>query len=42
MRPDLLALFDLSELEKYYTPAELAGHPDAGRSAALHPEGGTA
>ncbi|MGQ4597910.1 fumarate reductase/succinate dehydrogenase flavoprotein subunit [Nocardia sp. R6R-6] len=29
MRPDLLALFDLGELEKYYTPAELAGHPAA-------------
>ncbi|WP_330233702.1 fumarate reductase/succinate dehydrogenase flavoprotein subunit [Nocardia sp. NBC_00508] len=29
MRPELLALFDLSELEKYYTPAELAGHPAA-------------
>ncbi|MFI6212251.1 fumarate reductase/succinate dehydrogenase flavoprotein subunit [Nocardia brasiliensis] len=27
MRPELLALFDLGELEKYYTPAELAGHP---------------
>ncbi|MFR9753870.1 fumarate reductase/succinate dehydrogenase flavoprotein subunit [Nocardia sp. 004] len=27
MRPDLLALFDLGELEKYYTPVELAGHP---------------
>ncbi|GAA2228091.1 fumarate reductase/succinate dehydrogenase flavoprotein subunit [Promicromonospora sukumoe] len=52
MRPDLLALFDLTELEKYYTPAELAGHPDArhpdaghpnvGRAAAPQPEGGTA
>lgn len=29
MRPELLALFDLGELEKYYTPAELAGHPAA-------------
>ncbi|MGK8554423.1 fumarate reductase/succinate dehydrogenase flavoprotein subunit [Nocardia gipuzkoensis] len=29
MRPDLLALFDLGELEKYYNPAELAGHPAA-------------
>ncbi|MBF6328862.1 fumarate reductase/succinate dehydrogenase flavoprotein subunit [Nocardia transvalensis] len=27
MRTDLLALFELSELEKYYTPAELATHP---------------
>ncbi|TLF78648.1 fumarate reductase/succinate dehydrogenase flavoprotein subunit [Nocardia cyriacigeorgica] len=32
MRPELLALFDLAELEKYYTPAELAGHPAAGVS----------
>lgn len=30
MRPDLLALFDIGELEKYYTDEELAGHP--GRS----------
>lgn len=29
MRSDLLALFDLGELEKYYTPDELAGHPAA-------------
>ena len=28
MRPDLLATFELSELEKYYTDAELAEHPD--------------
>lgn len=27
MRDDLLALFDLAELEKYYTAPELAGHP---------------
>ncbi|HLS77166.1 MAG TPA: fumarate reductase/succinate dehydrogenase flavoprotein subunit [Nocardia sp.] len=27
MREDLLALFDLTELEKYYDRAELAGHP---------------
>ncbi|MGH3586440.1 MAG: fumarate reductase/succinate dehydrogenase flavoprotein subunit, partial [Pseudonocardia sp.] len=27
MRDDLLALFDLTELEKYYTPAELTAHP---------------
>ncbi|MEV6556870.1 fumarate reductase/succinate dehydrogenase flavoprotein subunit [Nocardia sp. NPDC051756] len=27
MRPELLALFDLGELEKYYTPEEIAGHP---------------
>lgn len=30
MRADLLALFDLGELEKYYTAAELAGHPGTG------------
>ncbi|GAS93691.1 succinate dehydrogenase flavoprotein subunit [Mycolicibacterium canariasense] len=28
MRPDLLATFELSELKKYYTAAELAEHPD--------------
>ncbi|ADT97075.1 MULTISPECIES: fumarate reductase/succinate dehydrogenase flavoprotein subunit [Mycolicibacterium] len=28
MRPDLLATFELSELEKYYTPEELAEHPE--------------
>lgn len=28
MRADLLALFDLAELEKYYTAPELAGHPE--------------
>ncbi|MDH6679385.1 succinate dehydrogenase / fumarate reductase flavoprotein subunit [Rhodococcus sp. LBL1] len=27
MRPDLLALFDIDELGKYYTDAEVAGHP---------------
>ncbi|MCL2535773.1 MAG: fumarate reductase/succinate dehydrogenase flavoprotein subunit [Nocardiaceae bacterium] len=27
MRPDLLALFDIDELAKYYTDAEIAGHP---------------
>ncbi|RVW05692.1 fumarate reductase/succinate dehydrogenase flavoprotein subunit [Rhodococcus xishaensis] len=27
MRPDLLGLFDIDELEKYYTDAELEGHP---------------
>jgi succinate dehydrogenase / fumarate reductase, flavoprotein subunit len=27
MRPDLLALFDITELEKYFTPEELADHP---------------
>ncbi|KZS74538.1 succinate dehydrogenase [Mycobacterium kansasii] len=27
MRPDLLELFDISELEKYYTDEELADHP---------------
>ncbi|MFE7504126.1 fumarate reductase/succinate dehydrogenase flavoprotein subunit [Promicromonospora sp. NPDC057488] len=30
MRADLLALFDLPELEKYYTAPELAGHPEQG------------
>jgi succinate dehydrogenase / fumarate reductase, flavoprotein subunit len=30
MRPDLLELFDIGELEKYFTDEELAGHP--GRS----------
>jgi succinate dehydrogenase / fumarate reductase flavoprotein subunit len=34
MRPDLLALFELSELEKYYTPAETAAHPAAAESSA--------
>lgn len=28
MRPDLLGCFELSELEKYYTEAELAEHPE--------------
>jgi succinate dehydrogenase / fumarate reductase flavoprotein subunit len=28
MRPDLLGCFELSELEKYYTDAELAEHPE--------------
>jgi succinate dehydrogenase / fumarate reductase flavoprotein subunit len=28
MRPDLLACFELSELEKYYTDGELAEHPE--------------
>ncbi|MGI5222302.1 fumarate reductase/succinate dehydrogenase flavoprotein subunit [Nocardia sp. CA-290969] len=36
MRPELLALFDLGELEKYYTPAELAGHPAAVEGSADH------
>jgi succinate dehydrogenase / fumarate reductase flavoprotein subunit len=36
MREDLLALFDLAELEKYYTTPELAGH------SAGQPQGGTA
>jgi succinate dehydrogenase / fumarate reductase, flavoprotein subunit len=27
MRPDLLELFEISELEKYFTDEELAGHP---------------
>ncbi|MEV6138605.1 fumarate reductase/succinate dehydrogenase flavoprotein subunit [Nocardia sp. NPDC051990] len=33
MRDELLALFDLSELEKYYNPAELASHPEGSVSA---------
>jgi succinate dehydrogenase / fumarate reductase flavoprotein subunit len=28
MRPDLLEVFELSELEKYYTDAELTEHPE--------------
>jgi succinate dehydrogenase / fumarate reductase flavoprotein subunit len=28
MRVDLLGCFELSELEKYYTEAELADHPE--------------
>ncbi len=31
MRPDLLEVFELSELEKYYTSAELADHPERRR-----------
>ena len=27
IRPDLLELFDISELEKYFTDDELAEHP---------------
>ena len=27
MRPDLLELFDIDELGKYYTDEELADHP---------------
>ncbi|SIN59345.1 Putative succinate dehydrogenase, flavoprotein subunit [Mycobacteroides abscessus subsp. abscessus] len=27
MRPDLLELFEIGELEKYFTPEELAEHP---------------
>ncbi|MFF3568432.1 fumarate reductase/succinate dehydrogenase flavoprotein subunit [Nocardia jiangxiensis] len=34
MRDELLALFELGELEKYYTPAELASHPAAGEASA--------
>ncbi len=33
MRADLLALFDLGELEKYYNPTELASHPAGSVSA---------
>ncbi|MFI7674453.1 fumarate reductase/succinate dehydrogenase flavoprotein subunit [Actinophytocola sp. NPDC049390] len=32
MREDLLELFELSELEKYYTDEELAAHPQRGES----------
>ncbi|MEU4433775.1 fumarate reductase/succinate dehydrogenase flavoprotein subunit [Nocardia rhamnosiphila] len=41
MRDELLALFDFGELEKYYTPAELATHPAAvdGAAAGATPEG---
>jgi succinate dehydrogenase / fumarate reductase flavoprotein subunit len=28
MRQDLLETFELSELEKYYTDAELTAHPE--------------
>jgi succinate dehydrogenase / fumarate reductase flavoprotein subunit len=34
MRPDLLALFDLSELKKYMTDDELAGLPGTAEAAA--------
>ncbi|WP_024801499.1 fumarate reductase/succinate dehydrogenase flavoprotein subunit [Nocardia sp. BMG51109] len=34
MRDDLLALFDLSELEKYYTSEEIAAHPAAADTSA--------
>ncbi|NKY53738.1 fumarate reductase/succinate dehydrogenase flavoprotein subunit [Nocardia vermiculata] len=34
MREDLLALFEVGELEKYYTPAEIAAHPAAAESSA--------
>ncbi|WP_306364477.1 fumarate reductase/succinate dehydrogenase flavoprotein subunit [Nocardia sp. CC227C] len=34
MRADLLALFDLQELEKYYGPTELAAHPASGKGDA--------
>jgi succinate dehydrogenase / fumarate reductase flavoprotein subunit len=42
MRPDLLALFDLAELEKYYTDAELTAHPGHPADPPADPEGGTA
>jgi succinate dehydrogenase / fumarate reductase flavoprotein subunit len=35
MRDELLALFDLGELEKYYTPAELADHPATAESSSV-------
>ncbi|MCX4096431.1 fumarate reductase/succinate dehydrogenase flavoprotein subunit [Nocardia sp. alder85J] len=34
MRNDLLSLFEFSELEKYYTPADLVAHPAAAESSA--------
>jgi succinate dehydrogenase / fumarate reductase, flavoprotein subunit len=37
MRADLLALFDLGELAKYYTDAELADHPDSARMGSEGP-----
>jgi succinate dehydrogenase / fumarate reductase flavoprotein subunit len=42
MRRDLLALFDLAELEKYYTDAELTAHPGYPADPPADPEGGTA
>ena len=36
LRPDLLALFDISELKKYMTKEELAGHPGAAALEAGH------
>ncbi|WP_040800064.1 fumarate reductase/succinate dehydrogenase flavoprotein subunit [Nocardia higoensis] len=39
MRADLLALFDLGELEKYYDQGELAGHPSGAGSAGSDSEG---
>ncbi|MGW0180015.1 fumarate reductase/succinate dehydrogenase flavoprotein subunit [Nocardia sp. NPDC003345] len=41
MRPELLALFDFGELEKYYTSTELAGHPAAGGAAAAASRNGS-
>ncbi|MBJ8346558.1 fumarate reductase/succinate dehydrogenase flavoprotein subunit [Antrihabitans sp. YC2-6] len=32
MRPELLALFEIDELHKYYTDGELAGHPGAAKA----------
>ena len=37
MRADLLELFDLGELAKYYTDAELADHPDSARMGSEGP-----
>jgi succinate dehydrogenase / fumarate reductase flavoprotein subunit len=42
MRDDLLALFDLTELEKYYTAPELAGHPGQSAESGHDRQGGTA
>jgi len=41
LRPDLLDLFDVSELGKYFTDGELAGRvdPALSASAAAAPEG---
>jgi succinate dehydrogenase / fumarate reductase flavoprotein subunit len=37
MREDLLALFDLTEVEKYYTSAELVDHPENSRDGKGQP-----
>ncbi|MCR5977368.1 fumarate reductase/succinate dehydrogenase flavoprotein subunit [Gordonia jinghuaiqii] len=40
MRPDLMELFEFQEVEKYYTAAEIAGHPGAAAEIAGHPGAG--